>query len=153
MSVTALTYGTFDMFHIGHLRLLERMREISDRVIVGVSTDEFNALKGKKALIPYEERRDIVAALRCVDLVIPEQDWAQKSGDISQYGVDLFVMGSDWTGHFDALESQCRVLYLQRTQGVSSTELRHSLKRVLEKEEDLAKMFDLLKSLRNGMDG
>lgn len=152
MPLTAITYGTFDMFHVGHLRLLERMRERCDKVIVGVSTDEFNALKGKKALIPYEERRDIVSALRCVDLVIPEHDWAQKSVDIRQYNVDLFVMGSDWAGHFDELKSLCDVVYLERTQGVSSTELRTSLKRVLEKEQDLAEIFEILRYLRNEID-
>lgn len=152
MPLTAITYGTFDMFHVGHLRLLERMRERCDKVIVGVSTDEFNALKGKKALIPYEERRDIVSALRCVDLVIPEHDWAQKSVDVRHYSVDLFVMGSDWAGHFDELKALCDVVYLERTQGVSSTELRTSLKRVLEKEQDLAEMFDILRYLRNGID-
>ena len=152
MPLTAITYGTFDMFHIGHLRLLERIRGMSDRLIVGVSTDEFNALKGKKAMIAYEERRDIVAALRCVDLVIPEHTWGQKAVDIEQYGVGLFAMGGDWAGRFDELKTLCDVAYLERTQGVSSTELRTSLKRVLEKEQDLTDMFELLKSLRRGMD-
>lgn len=152
MPLTAITYGTFDMFHIGHLRLLERIRGMSDRLIVGVSTDEFNALKGKKAMIAYEERRDIVAALRCVDLVIPEHTWGQKAADIEQHGVGLFAMGGDWAGRFDELKTLCDVAYLERTQGVSSTELRTSLKRVLEKEQDLADMFELLKSVRNGME-
>lgn len=123
---TVITYGTFDMFHVGHLRLFRRMRELGERIIVAVSTDEFNALKGKKALVPYEERREIVEAIQYVDLVIPENTWEQKAGDIRQYGVDCFVMGNDWQGHFDYLEELCEVVYLERTQNISSTELRRS---------------------------
>ncbi|QTN45091.1 adenylyltransferase/cytidyltransferase family protein [Ectopseudomonas mendocina] len=121
-----ITYGTFDMFHIGHLRLLRRMREIGEYVIVAVSTDEFNALKGKKALVPYAERREIVEAIQYVDLVIPEHSWEQKADDIRQYGVDCFVMGDDWHGHFDHLAELCEVVYLERTRNISSTELRRS---------------------------
>ncbi|TRO07476.1 glycerol-3-phosphate cytidylyltransferase [Ectopseudomonas mendocina] len=126
MSRTVITYGTFDMFHVGHLRLLKRMRELGERIIVAVSTDEFNALKGKKALIPYEERREILEALRFVDLVIPESSWEQKADDIRQYGVDCFVMGNDWQGHFDHLEKWCEVVYLERTKNVSSSYLRQA---------------------------
>lgn len=126
MSRTVITYGTFDMFHVGHLRLLKRMRELGDRVIVAVSTDEFNTLKGKKALIPYEERREIVEAIQFVDLVIPESSWGQKEGDIRQYGVDCFVMGNDWSGHFDHLSELCVVVYLERTKDVSSSYLRQA---------------------------
>ncbi|HUE91262.1 adenylyltransferase/cytidyltransferase family protein [Pseudomonas sp.] len=130
MSRTLITYGTFDMFHIGHLRLLERMRELGKRVVVGVSTDEFNVLKGKHALVPYVERQAIVAALKYVDLVIAEGSWQQKAADIQQYGVDCLVMGDDWTGRFDHLREFCEVLYLPRTPGVSSTELRELLMRM-----------------------
>ena len=128
MAVVAITYGTFDMFHIGHLRLLERIRSQSDRLIVGVSTDEFNALKGKKALIPYEERRDIIAALRCVDLVIPEVCWEQKVSDIREHCVDAFFMGEDWAGRFDFLLPHCRVVYLPRTVDISTTSLKESIR-------------------------
>ncbi|MGK4360948.1 adenylyltransferase/cytidyltransferase family protein [Ectopseudomonas chengduensis] len=121
-----ITYGTFDMFHVGHLRLLRRMREIGEHVIVAVSTDEFNALKGKKALVPYEERREIVEAIQYVDLVIPEHSWEQKIEDIRHYCVDCFVMGDDWHGHFDHLAELCEVVYLERTRNISSTELRRS---------------------------
>ena len=93
MSRTILTYGTFDLFHIGHLKILMRARALGDRLIVGVSTDSFNAKKGKKSIIPFEHRRDIVAALRCVDLVIPEEDWEQKVDDIRRHGVQVFAMG------------------------------------------------------------
>ncbi|TRO13757.1 glycerol-3-phosphate cytidylyltransferase [Ectopseudomonas mendocina] len=126
MSRTVITYGTFDMFHIGHLRLFKRMRELGERVIVAVSTDEFNALKGKKALVPYAERYEIVAAIQYVDLVIPERNWEQKADDIRQYTVDCFVMGDDWRGHFDHLAALCEVIYLERTKDVSSTVLRQA---------------------------
>lgn len=119
-----ITYGTFDMFHIGHLRLLQRMRGMGDQVIVAVSTDEFNALKGKKALVPYEERREIVEGLKCVDLVIPEEAWEQKERDIMNHSIDVFVMGDDWRGAFDYLRPLCEVIYLERTPGISSSMFR-----------------------------
>jgi len=140
------------MLHVGHLRLLKRMRELGGRVIVAVSTDEFNSLKGKKALLSYEERREIVEALRCVDLVIPENTWEQKAEDIRKYDVDLFVMGSDWVGHFDYLNELCEVIYLERTHGVSSTELRESLGRLLVNELEIKNIFELLKTLRSGVE-
>lgn len=124
---TVITYGTFDLFHVGHLRLLKRMRQLGERVIVAVSTDEFNALKGKKAFVPYAERREIIEAIQYVDLVIPEHSWEQKEKDIADYAVDLFVMGDDWVGDFDYLNSYCRVFYLERTEGVSSSEIRRAL--------------------------
>jgi len=152
MSKTVITYGTFDMFHIGHLRLLKRMAEFGDRIIVAVSTDDFNARKGKKALIPYVERKEIIESLRFVDLVIAEEDWDQKVSDIRQYHVDTFVMGDDWVGKFDSLKSFCEVVYLKRTSGVSSTELRDSLGRLLSSEHEIANMMSLLKSLQRGLD-
>lgn len=152
MRKTIITYGTFDMLHVGHLRLLKRMRELGERVIVAVSTDEFNSLKGKKALRSYDERREIVEALRCVDLVIPETTWEQKAEDIRKYDVDLFVMGSDWVGHFDHLNELCEVVYLKRTEGVSSTELRASLGRLLANELEIKSIFELLKNLRSGVE-
>lgn len=124
MSRTLITYGTFDLFHIGHLRLLKRMREMGERLIVGVSTDEFNELKGKKALVPYDERREIVEAIAFVDLVIPEYSWEQKAEDIVCHDVTCLVMGDDWKNHFDHLKTLCDVLYLPRTPSVSSSELR-----------------------------
>ena len=124
---TVLTYGTFDLFHIGHLRLLERLAQLGDRLVVGVSTDEFNALKGKKSLIPYEDRAAIVAALGVVDEVIPEESWDQKEADIERLGVDVLGMGSDWEGKFDELKTICEVVYLERTEGTSSTSIRGQL--------------------------
>lgn len=123
----AITYGTFDMFHIGHLKLLERIKQVCDHLTVAVSTDEFNAVKGKKTVIPYEDRAAIVASLKFVDRVIPENNWEQKIPDIINNNIDLFVIGSDWTGKFDFLNSNCEVIYLERTPGISSTQLKRTL--------------------------
>lgn len=121
---TALTYGTYDLFHIGHVRLFERIRQRWSRLVVAVSTDEFNALKGKRAIVPYEDRRDMVAACRWVDLVIPEHTWEQKAEDIRTHQAEALVMGSDWAGRFDQFQHLCEVVYLPRTEGISTTELK-----------------------------
>ena len=123
----AITYGTFDLFHIGHLRLLERIANLADEVIVAVSSDEFNKLKGKNCTIAFEDRRDIVAALKMVTMVIREDNWEQKIPDIQKYKCDLFVMGSDWEGKFDFLKPYCDVIYLPRTAGVSSTQIKQDI--------------------------
>lgn len=120
----ALTYGTFDLFHIGHLRLFERIKQRYDRLVVAVSTDEFNAKKGKKSVVPFGDRIAMVAACRWVDQVFAETDWGQKERDIITHGADAVVMGSDWEGRFDDLKALCEVVYLPRTEGVSSTELK-----------------------------
>ena len=150
---TIITYGTFDMFHIGHLNLLKRLSERGDRLIVGVSTDEFNLLKGKKTLIPYDQRAKIVEAIDCVDLVIPENDWEQKKRDVKEYGVDTFAIGEDWRGKFDFLQEYCEVLYLERTKDISTTDLKRSLKRFLSiPHEDLIKAFEVLELLRRDLE-
>jgi glycerol-3-phosphate cytidylyltransferase len=127
MAKTILTYGTFDLFHIGHLKLLERLKSLGDYLIVAVSTDDFNEIKNKKVVIAYAERAEIVAAIRYVDKVIPEENWEQKVADIKNYDVDVFAMGDDWTGKFDFLKEFCEVVYLPRTEGVSTTELKKSM--------------------------
>jgi glycerol-3-phosphate cytidylyltransferase len=119
-----LTYGTFDTLHFGHIRLLQRARELGDYLIVGLSTDGFNAQKDKKAFHSWEERKFFLEALRYVDLVIPEDNWGQKSEDVKLYHVDVFTMGSDWEGKFDDLSAHCQVTYLPRTPNVSSTQIR-----------------------------
>src|SRR5699024_3935833 len=110
-----LTYGTFDMFHVGHLNLLKRLATMGDYLVVGVSTDEFNELKGKQVLIPYGQRAAIVQAIEYVDLVVPEQSCEQKEADIKKYNVDIFAIGKDWEGQFDFLKSLCEVEYMERT--------------------------------------
>ena len=153
MSKTVITYGTFDMFHIGHLKLLRRLSEMGDKVIVGVSTDEFNELKGKKTLIPYDQRAAIVEAIDCVDMVIPEESWEQKLSDIKEYGVDVFAIGEDWKGEFDFLEEHCEAVYLPRTKNISTTELKRSLKRFLSiSQDDLRKAFEVLELLRKDLE-
>lgn len=127
-----LTYGTFDMFHIGHLRLLNRLKALGDRLIVAVSSDEFNEIKGKKTLIPYNQRALIVEHIKCVDKVIPEHNWEQKVEDIKKYNVDIFAMGNDWEGKFDFLKEYCEVVYLPRTENISTTQLKLELNKFLD---------------------
>lgn len=124
-----LTYGTFDLLHYGHIRLLERAKKLGDYLIVALSTDEFNALKGKKAYHDYATRKKMLEALRCVDLVIPEKSWEQKIDDIKKYYVDVVVMGSDWAGSekFEYLKEYCDLVYLDRTEGISTTKIKKDL--------------------------
>jgi len=122
--VTVITYGTFDLFHIGHVNLLRRLRELGDRLVVGVSTDEFNAEKGKTSIMPYVHRAEIVGAIRYVDAVFPEKNWNQKREDIRREEANIFAMGDDWVGRFDELKDICQVIYLPRTRDVSSTDIR-----------------------------
>lgn len=125
-----LTYGTYDLLHYGHIRLLKRAKALGDYLIVALSTDEFNELKGKKAYHSYEERKEMLEAIRYVDLVIPEDNWEQKINDVKEYKVDVVVMGSDWAGskRFEYLNDYCEVIYLDRTDGVSTTKIKEDLK-------------------------
>lgn len=148
MAKTVITYGTFDLFHIGHLKLLQRIKNLGDRLIVAVSTDEFNALKGKRTIIPYEQRAEIVANIKCVDLVIPENNWEQKIEDIQKYNVNIFTMGNDWEGKFDFLKEHCEVVYLDRTEGISSTQLKQTLKSFSVSKDEIIKAFEILEQLR-----
>ena len=150
---TIITYGTFDLFHIGHLNLLRRLKEMAGRVIVAVSTDEFNAQKGKRTLIPFEQRVAIVEAIRYVDLVIPEVSWEQKIDDVKTYGVDIFAIGKDWERKFDFLKEYCEVVYLERTRQISTTELKRSLKHFLSiPREDVLHALEVLESLRRDLE-
>ena len=123
----AITYGTFDLFHIGHLRLLKRISALANELYVAVSSDEFNSIKGKTCVIPCEERKEIIAALNCVTQVIKEDNWEQKISDIQKYHCDLFVMGDDWEGKFDFLKEKCEVVYLDRTPEISTTKIKKDL--------------------------
>ncbi|OBP15393.1 glycerol-3-phosphate cytidylyltransferase [Rheinheimera sp. SA_1] len=133
---TILTYGTFDLFHIGHLNLLKRARALGDKLIVAVSTDEFNATKGKTTLMPFEHRVELVRSVRYVDEVIAESQWEQKIADVQQHKVDVFVMGSDWQGKFDFLTPYCEVVYLPRTDNVSSTDLKKAIQVFMQLKRD-----------------
>ena len=124
-----LTYGTFDLLHYGHIRLLKRAKALGDYLVVALSTDEFNEQKGKKAYHNYETRRKMLEAIRYVDLVIPEKCWEQKISDIKTYDIDVVVMGSDWAGsdRFDYLKEYCDLIYLDRTEGISTTKIKKDL--------------------------
>lgn len=124
-----LTYGTFDLLHYGHIRLLKRAKELGDYLIVALSTDEFNAGKGKTAYHNYETRKKMLEAIRYVDLVIPETCWEQKIDDVREYHVDTVVMGGDWAGsdRFDYLKDYCELVFLDRTPGISTSMIKEDL--------------------------
>ena len=123
-----ITYGTFDLLHEGHLRLLERAKALGDYLIVVLSTDEFNwNEKQKRCYFSYEKRKQLLEAVRYVDLVIPEENWEQKISDVQLYKADVFVMGDDWKGKFDFLKDYCEVVYLPRTQEISTTQIKQDL--------------------------
>ncbi|SHH27412.1 Glycerol-3-phosphate cytidylyltransferase [Thermosyntropha lipolytica DSM 11003] len=122
-----ITYGTFDLLHYGHINLLKRAKELGDYLIVGLSTDEFNRIKGKKCYFPYEKRKKLIEAIRYVDLVIPECNWEQKISDIKEFKIDILVMGDDWKGKFDFLKEYCEVIYLPRTPEISTTKIKEDL--------------------------
>jgi glycerol-3-phosphate cytidylyltransferase len=124
-----ITYGTFDLLHYGHINLLRRAKQLGDYLIVCLSTDEFNSKeKNKETYFRYNERKQLLEAIRYVDLVIPEESWDQKRNDIDKYEIDIFVMGNDWEGKFDFLKDKCRVVYLPRTEEVSTTKIKEDLK-------------------------
>ena len=122
-----LTYGTFDLLHVGHVRLLKRAKALGDYLIVGLSTDEFNEMKHKSSFLPFEQRKEILEAIKYVDLVIPETCWEQKVVDVQKHSVDVFVMGEDWEGEFDFLKDHCEVVYLSRTHDISTSILKTKL--------------------------
>jgi glycerol-3-phosphate cytidylyltransferase len=151
---TVLTYGTFDLFHIGHLNLINRLSEMGDRLIIAVSTDEFNAGKGKTSVVSYEDRARIINSIKGVDLVIPETSWEQKATDIKEHDVDVFAIGEDWAGKFDDLKELCEVVYLPRTDGISSTEIKQMLRvldpaHITEMQDALSVMSRLLEHYRD----
>jgi glycerol-3-phosphate cytidylyltransferase len=123
-----ITYGTYDLLHRGHINLLKRAKAMGDYLVVGLSSDEFNAIKNKKSFYSYEERKLVLEAVRHVDEVIPEHNWEQKERDIIEHGIDVFVMGDDWQGKFDHLKEHCEVVYLPRTAGVSTTRTKAHLR-------------------------
>ncbi|MGL5056688.1 MAG: glycerol-3-phosphate cytidylyltransferase [Fusobacteriaceae bacterium] len=122
-----ITYGTFDLLHWGHINLLKRAKELGDYLIVALSTDEFNLLKHKESYHSYEERKIILESIKYVDEVITENDWKQKENDIQKYKIDVFVMGNDWEKEFDYLSKYCKVIYLERTNGISTSKIKKEL--------------------------
>ncbi len=122
-----ITYGTYDLLHVGHVNMLRRARELGDYLVVAVSSDEFNELKGKTTYFKLEDRVAILNAIQYVDEVIVENDWEQKIADVKELGIDTFVIGDDWEGEFDFLSEYCNVLYLSRTDGISTTLIKENL--------------------------
>lgn len=147
-----ITYGTFDLFHVGHVRLLQRLRSLGDRLIVGCSTDEFNEIKGKKSVIGYRERAEILSSCKYVDLVIPENTWEQKTSDIRKHQIRIFAMGDDWVGKFDHLstETGCIVTYVSRTSNISTTDIKGYLRKI--DSDTIASMKNKVDHLRAQLD-
>lgn len=127
-----ITYGTFDLLHYGHINLLRRAKALGDYLVVALSTDEFNwNMKQKKCYFSYEQRKELLEAIRYVDLVIPEENWEQKVTDVKEYHIDTFVIGDDWAGKFDFLKEQgVEVVYLPRTPEISTTQIKNDLNRM-----------------------
>ncbi|WP_214766427.1 glycerol-3-phosphate cytidylyltransferase [Exiguobacterium artemiae] len=115
-----ITYGTFDLLHWGHINILKRAKEMGDYLVVAISTDEFNRLKHKESYHSFENRKLILESIRYVDEVIAENNWDQKITDVQEHQIDIFVMGDDWAGEFDFLKEYCEVVYLSRTEGIST---------------------------------
>ena len=124
-----ITYGTFDTLHYGHINLLRRAKELGDYLIVGLSTDEFNATKGKKSMLNYEERKKLLSSIKYVDKIIPEENWEQKVADIKKYNVDILTMGDDWkdSDKFNYLKEYCDLIFLERTKDISSTAIKGAI--------------------------
>lgn len=122
-----LTYGTFDLLHYGHINILKRAKALGDYLVVAISSDEFNAIKGKKSAMDFETRKEMVESIKYVDEVIREDDWDQKIDDVKDHEISVFVMGDDWEGKFDFLKEHCEVVYLPRTESISTTLLKSVL--------------------------
>lgn len=153
-----LTYGTFDLFHVGHVNILKRLRAMGDALYVGISSDEFNAGKGKKSFYSFEERKQILLASKYVDYVFPEHTWEQKAEDIVKYNIAVFGMGDDWRGKFDELSSLCEVVYLDRTENISTTDVKNALsgiskEKIKNLEESLHSSLELVLNLAASVGG
>ena len=123
-----LTYGTYDLIHYGHINLLKRAKALGDQLYVGVSTDEFNLSKDKRSHFDFAHRKYLVESIRYVDFAFAETCWDQKIDDIKKYQIEVFTIGDDWAGKFDFLKDYCEVVYMPRSPGISSTEIREQLK-------------------------
>jgi glycerol-3-phosphate cytidylyltransferase len=130
---TVITFGTYDLFHVGHLRLLQRAAALGDRLVVGVSTDDLNfSKKGYRPIFPQADRREIISGLAVVDKTFFEESLELKGDYIKQYKADILVMGDDWKGRFDQFKNLCEVIYLPRTEGISTTQVKEdTVKRAL----------------------
>lgn len=136
-----ITYGTFDLLHIGHIKLLKRARNLGDYLIVAISTDDFNRIKNKDCFMSFENRKTVLEAIRYVDEVISEENWEQKKDDIQKHHISTFVMGDDWKGKFDELKEFCEVVYLPRTENISTTLLKNNIAKKI-KDNHLTKKYE-----------
>jgi len=144
-----ITYGTFDLLHRGHINILRRAKELGDHLTVAISSDEFNKVKNKTSFYSFEERKFLLESIKYVDEVIPEHDWEQKIKDVQQRKIDIFVMGDDWKWKFDFLEEHCKVQYFPRTEWISTTQLKSTLKWINnENIEKIEKVLEALKEFR-----
>lgn len=122
--INIITFGTFDIFHLGHLRVLQRAKELGGQLIVGISTDALNfSKKGRYPVYSQEERMEIIASIRYVDEVFYEESLEQKGDYLKKYKADILVMGDDWQGKFDKFRDFCEVIYFPRTPSISTTEV------------------------------
>ena len=147
---TLITYGTFDLLHVGHVRLLKRLRELSQRLVVGLSTDKFNLIKNKKCIISYEDRKEMLLSTIYVDHVFPEESWDQKRADIERENAHIFAMGDDWIGKFDDLSDIVKVIYLPRTPDISTTDLKEAV--VTFKKDKILSIKRLLEEVNISLD-
>ena len=147
---SVITYGTFDLFHVGHLRLLRRAKGFGNSLHVGVSSDEFNKKKGKETVIGFEERVEIISSLSFVDTVFAEHSWEQKEQDIRRLNAQVFVMGDDWQGKFDHLSNLCEVKYIPRTEIISTTLLKEQISVI--SSENLSNIRNLVTKLSSILD-
>ena len=140
-----ITYGTFDLLHVGHIRLLRRIKKHCKYLVVGLSSDEFNIKKGKESFFCFEQRKEILLACKYVDEVIEEKSWEQKIEDIKINEIDRFVIGDDWNGKFDYLSEFCEVKYLERTENISTSKIKNDLNKI--DEEKLKELESLVKNM------
>lgn len=124
---TVLTYGTFDLLHYGHINFLKKAKSMGDVLIVGLSSDEFNLEKGKKSFYNFDIRKDMLSAIKYVDEIFVQNSFEQKADDIKKYHADILVSSEDWKGKYDYLKDLCEVVYLDRTPGISTSQIKKNM--------------------------
>jgi len=125
---TVLTYGTFDLLHYGHIAFLEKAKSMGDKLIVGLSSDEFNKIKGKESFYNFEIRKKMLSSIKYVDKIFTQNSFEQKENEIKKYNIDILVSSEDWLGKYDYLNKFCKVVYLKRTPEISTSQLKSLMK-------------------------
>lgn len=128
--IKVLTYGSFDLFHIGHLNFLRHAKELGDYLVVGVATDEFNLIKGKISIFSYEERSQIVSSIKYVDEIFPANSWEEKILDIQKHSPNILVASEEWKDKYTQLSKYCKVVFLPRTEFISSSQIKEVLNKI-----------------------